>query len=332
MSTARIDARGEYSSRVSYDLIGDIHGHSKPLRALLEKLGYRLTGKVYRHPDRQVIFLGDFVDRGPDQRGVIDIVRPMIVAGAALAVMGNHEFNAIAYFTEDPDQPGEYLRDHSAKHRRQHQAFLDVYQGSPEHDELVEWFRTLPLWLDLGNLRVVHACWDDVLMRDLQACYPSITDYLDEDLLVKAWRKDRNEYRALETLLKGKEINLPKGHSFLDKDGHARHAVRIRWFDGDARTYQQAFLGPEKARSHIPEDPIGADHLLQYSHSDPPVFIGHYWLDGEPALLAPNVACLDYSVAAKNGGKLVAYRWDGEQALSEEKFVFVSSEPIQVAS
>jgi hypothetical protein len=253
----------------------------------------------------------------------------MIDEGAALSVMGNHEFNAIGYFTEDPDDPGEYLRAHSKQHRRQHQVFLDAYQGSDDHAELIEWFRTLPLWLDLPGLRVVHACWDDALMQDLQVCYPSINQYLDGDLLVKASRKGRNEHEAIETLLKGKEIELPKGHSFFDKDGHPRHEVRIRWFDGDARTYHDAFLGPEKARSHIPEDPIGADHLLQYSHDDPPVFIGHYWLDTDPVLLAPNVACLDYSVASSEGGKLVAYRWDGEQALSNDKFVYVSRVPRQ---
>lgn len=312
---------------MSYDLIGDIHGYSEPLVELLDTLGYVQSRGVYRRPDRQVIFLGDFIDRGPDQRGVIDIVRPMIDEGVALAVMGNHEFNAIAYFTEDPDRPGEYLRDHSARHKRQHQAFLDAYQGTAGHAELIKWFRTLPMWLELPGLRVVHACWDDVLMQDLAACYPSINDYLDDDLLVKASRKGRPEHDAIETLLKGKEAQLPSDHSFLDKDGHPRHAVRIRWFDGNARTYQQAFLGPEKARSHIPEDPIGADHLLQYSHADPPVFMGHYWLDGEPELLAANIACLDYSVAAKNGGRLVAYRWDGEQCLSNDKFVSIKRAP-----
>ncbi len=99
---------------MNYDLIGDIHGHSEPLVELLEKLGYRLSDGVYRQPDRRVIFLGDFIDRGPNQRDVIKIVRPMIEEGAALSVMGNHEFNAIAYFTEDPDDPGQYLRQHTS--------------------------------------------------------------------------------------------------------------------------------------------------------------------------------------------------------------------------
>jgi len=104
---------------------------------------------------------------------------------------------------------------------------------------------------------------------------------------------------------------------------HPRHQIRMKWWDASARTYRAAFLGPDSALSHIPEDPIDVDHLINYSSDEPPVFIGHYWMDSEPALLAPNVACLDYSVAAKRGGKLVAYRWDGEQQLSGDKFVYV---------
>ncbi len=52
-----------------------------------------------------------------------------------------------------------------------------------------------------------------------------------------------------------------------------------------------------------------------------PVFVGHYWLTGTPT---PLVACTDYSVA--KGGKLVAYRWDGESELSADKFHWVESE------
>jgi hypothetical protein len=309
--------------RMRYDLIGDIHGHSGPLTELLARLGYACSDGVYRHPNRKVIFLGDFIDRGPDQRGVLEIVRPMIDAGVALSVMGNHEFNAIAYHTLDPDDHSRHLRVHSEKHRKQHEAFLEVFEGRSDHAETIEWFRTLPLWLELDGIRVVHACWDEPMMERLRARHPTVNQYLDDKLLVAASRKGTDEYEAVETLLKGKEVELPNGQSFFDKDGNPRHAVRMRWFDGEAVTFQDAFLGPENARSHIPEDPIGRDHLIQYSHDAPPVFVGHYWLDTEPYLLAPNVACLDYSVAAKSGGKLVAYRWDGERRLDNEKFVYI---------
>lgn len=61
---------------VMYDLIGDIHGHADALQQLLKKLGYYRQKGVYRHPDRQAIFLGDFIDRGPRIREMLEIVRP----------------------------------------------------------------------------------------------------------------------------------------------------------------------------------------------------------------------------------------------------------------
>ena len=98
--------------------------------------------------------------------------------------------------------------------------------------------------------------------------------------------------------------------------------VRVRWWDQSADTYLQAYMGPESARTQIPDDEISGDHLIEYSHAEPPVFLGHYWMDGDPEPLAPNIACTDYSVA-RPGGKLAAYRWDGEQHLESDKFVAV---------
>ena len=81
---------------INYDLIGDIHGHADELIALLKKLGYSLINGVYNHPDRKIIFLGDYIDRGPQIRKTLQIVKDMVDAGNALAIMGNHEFNALA--------------------------------------------------------------------------------------------------------------------------------------------------------------------------------------------------------------------------------------------
>jgi Calcineurin-like phosphoesterase len=60
-----------------YDLIGDIHGYADELVELLETLGYQKSQGTYRHPERKVIFLGDFIDRGPKILQVLGIVRPM---------------------------------------------------------------------------------------------------------------------------------------------------------------------------------------------------------------------------------------------------------------
>lgn len=71
-----------------FDIIGDVHGCSAELEALLAKLGY--TDGV--HPDgRTAVFVGDLVDRGPDSPGVLRRVMAMVAAGSALCVPGNHE-------------------------------------------------------------------------------------------------------------------------------------------------------------------------------------------------------------------------------------------------
>jgi len=235
--------------------------------------------------------------------------------------MGNHEFNAIAYYTPD-HEAGGYLRPRSEKNTRQHQAFLNAYQGSSaQYEDTITWFKTLPLWLDLGNLKVIHACWDKYAIAEIMK-YQEGDHHLGEDLLRMSCRKGTWQFKAVETILKGKEIGLKSGVSFKDKDGTVRHNIRVRWWDRQAATYKDAFLGPESARTHIPDDTIDGDHLVEYSHEAPPVFLGHYWMEGEPVPLAPNIACLDYSVA-KPGGRLVAYRWDGEQTLGRGKYVWV---------
>ncbi len=79
-----------------YDLIGDIHGHASDLVRLLEAVGYVSAGPGYCHPaGRRVIFLGGYIDRGPEIRRVLQIVRGMAEASDARAILGNHDFNAL---------------------------------------------------------------------------------------------------------------------------------------------------------------------------------------------------------------------------------------------
>jgi hypothetical protein len=304
---------------MAYDIIGDIHGHALTLGALLDKLGYGRRNGVYQHPDRQVIFLGDFIDNGPYQRRTLEIVRPMVEAGYAMAVLGNHEFNAMAYAT--PQDEISHLRPRNENNNRQHAAFLAEYPAdSQDYGEVIDWFRTLPLWLDKGSLRVIHACWDRHLIQKISQHYDGAR--MTGSLLHQASTRGRWEYEAVETLLKGKEILLPDGYHLLDRYGTKRRHIRIRWWDRKETTYRGKFLGSREWESHIPDDPIKGEHQIEYGHAEPPVFLGHYWLEGSPKPLESNVACLDYSVA-RPGGKLVAYRWNGESTLHANLFVAV---------
>lgn len=305
-----------------YDLIGDIHGHVSELKALLTKMGYREANGVWQHPERQVIFLGDFVDRGPEQIETVQIARNMVKSGNALAVMGNHEFNAVAWATPDPENPGEYLRPHTEKNLKQHKAFLDqVGDGSELHLSMLEWFKTLPLYLDLPEFRVVHACWHPIYLE-------SVSQFTDDQnrLLPEAWeasaRKGSEAYEAVETLLKGLEVPLPGDHYFLDKDKNKRTDIRTKWWETESLTYRGLAMVPGSEIEKIPHDPVEA-HILPGYDGKKPVFVGHYWMKGEPAPLSEHVACLDYSVAGDRGGKLCAYRFAGEAELREESYVWV---------
>ena len=287
-----------------YDLIGDIHGHADELVDLLDILGYERHGGIYGHPERQVIFLGDFIDRGPQIRQVLEIVRPMIDEGKALSVMGNHELNALAYHTEDSEAPGEYLRPHSLKNERQHRRTVE--QLEPE--ELVsylEWFRTLPMWLDLDRLRVVHACWDEQAVKTI--AQPLEAERRVTNALLRSATKEGNGlFDPVEVVLKGKEAKLPDGVSFEDKDGNVRHDIRTRWYRSpDGQTYRSYALQSDVVPCDRELEPSVIEAAQPYRTTAKPVFIGHYWLSGErPELLAENVACLDYSVA--KGGFLCA--------------------------
>jgi len=302
-----------------YDIIGDIHGYATTLQALLTKLGYRVEDGAFRHPERKVIFLGDFIDRGPEIRETLQIVRAMVDSGSAMAVMGNHEFNALAYHT--PDGQGDYLRKHTPEKVEQHRATMEQL-ATPYPDEWkgwLEWFSTIPLFLDLGNLRAVHASWDAAAVNELQ----SMKKIDESTLQAMAPRKSPlNKYK--ETLLNGVELRLPKGHVFFDKSGFERKDIRTKWWEPLAgKTYRQAVFPDSERVPALPIPVTAINKDLAYGADQPPVFIGHYWLppDAAKAPLAPNVACLDYSVA--KGGDLTAYRWDGERVLNVQKFVGV---------
>ena len=303
-----------------FDVIGDVHGEFDRLVDLLTLLGYQDSGGVWRHPERTAIFVGDLIDRGPKQLATVALVYGMVEAGAARCILGNHEFNAIAWVTPDPARPGKYLRDHHKPgNRGQHQAFLDVVEGTHRQKEITDWFRTLPLWLDLPGLRVVHACWHEESMEVLRPVLGQDHTVSHEAVLLGS-QPGTPIFEALEVVSKGPELALPGGLSFPDREGKQRHDVRVRWWLPEPKTYREAAIVPLGREGLIPDVPLPGE-WKGHPNSGPPVLFGHYWFSGKPAVISSKFACLDYSVS--KGGPLVAYRWDGEAELADGKLVWV---------
>jgi hypothetical protein len=306
-----------------YDIIGDIHGHATPLRNLLEKLGYFEADRSYQHPEgRKVLFLGDFIDRGPEVRNTLHLVRAMTEARHALAVMGNHEYNAVCFHT--PDENGGYLRSRTSgdgQNEKQHRATLDAFKGrEDEWRDWLGWFKRLPFSLDLGGIRAVHATWSPK-----EVAFLSDKTLEDPAFLHASAEAGTPEFLAIETLLKGVEAPLPKGYSFPDKQGIKRTDIRVRWWERPmGKTYRQLVFPESPTVPDVPVPTCQGHTWNPYPVTDKPVFFGHYWLPPTSPLapVSENAACLDYSVATA-GGRLVAYRWDGETRLRENKFVQV---------
>ncbi|WBQ12844.1 metallophosphoesterase [Hyphomonadaceae bacterium BL14] len=328
MAPANIDPNDLLSSAQGIDVIGDIHGHLAPLERLLLELGYDRMSGIWRHSEgRKALFLGDLVDRGPSNMGVVQTVRSMVEAGEAVCLMGNHELNAVHFSMEDPQVPGRHLRARSDKNIGQHVAFLREYHAGPEARDRMRkdlaWFASLPLWIELPGLRAVHACWSqahiDRLADPLVLAGPDRSDVWQE-----AADTGRPLGEAVDVILKGAEIKLPDNVSFEDKDGHVRKEARLKWWS-EGSSWRDAVIGTAPLYDAIAHLEGSPDSALSYGDDEKPVFFSHYWMsarNGAPELTrSPNVCCLDYSVA-RPGGLLAAYRWDGEETLSSERLMW----------
>lgn len=311
-----------------YDIIGDIHGHADELHQLLEAMGYRFEDGVSHHASRKAIFVGDLIDRGTQNKRVVDTVKAMVDADCALCIMGNHEFNALAFHEEHSTH--DWLRPRNDKNLTQHIAFLYEYLSptlpnrEQELESAIDFFRSLPLYIDLSDLRVIHACWHS---EYLGAIRPFLNNDLSltNDAIHDGHTPGTPIFQWLDVILKGHETQLPHGHSYHDNYGFKRYKTRTRWWLNHPADLQEWALVPIAIKSQLAKDPVQQDQIVGYPESAPPLFIGHYWEQGEPAPLTHNLACVDYSMGKgrDNGGKLAAYRWSGEHLLTPKHFVTV---------
>jgi hypothetical protein len=301
------------------DLIGDIHGHADKLEELLLKLGYKKSNGAYSHPNRKVLFVGDYIDRGPKIRETLYIVKSMVESENAIALMGNHEYNALCFHFQETE--GGHLRKHLIKNIIQHYETLKQFQNRQrEYEEYLDWFKTLPLYFETDTFKAVHACWDNDNIEFLKKTL--VNDRLTDDLIYQSVKKGTELNEAIEQTLKGKEMQMPEGLFFTDKDGTKRTEIRIKWWEDPSKmTYKSISVEPIEK---LPEQPIKLSNLKSldfYRGDDKKVFFGHYWLKGQPSLYKDNICCLDYSIA--KGGKLVAYRLNGEGILDSRNFTYV---------
>ncbi len=148
-------------------VIGDIHGESEALDRLMMRL-------PELHHDDTLVFIGDYLDRGPDAKGVVERVRLIQRYSPAkvVALRGNHEDKWIQCFTEADlgfllpvgNGCGATYRSYSGGAKlepgqavvgEEFVQMLDIKRWLPKDDW--EWMRSLELWYEDEHAIYVHA-------------------------------------------------------------------------------------------------------------------------------------------------------------------------------
>jgi serine/threonine protein phosphatase 1 len=176
-------------------VIGDVHGE----RAMLD----RVLGKLpFIAPDDTLVLLGDYLDRGPDSRGVIERVRrlPEQTAGNVVALRGNHEDAYLRCLAGDADAGFLLARGNGVAEAFRSFTDREVVPGAPLADtELValldvpawvplpvaRWLAGLPLWYEDEHAIYVHA---GLVEKDGKWVHPRDTENPTQLLWVRTMR------------------------------------------------------------------------------------------------------------------------------------------------
>lgn len=303
---------------IRYDIIGDVHGYSEELKFLLKKAGYHEINGIWQHPERKAVFTGDFTCRGPSTRESIQIVRNMVENQTAIAILGNHELNVIGHFTKNKE--GVPFKEATGSNKK----IMDNIGAEYKYEKKVlkddiKWLRRLPFYFDAGKLRVVHAYWSDQNLK-------IIREHRSKEKLTKKFLSEifipySSLAVAVRQTTRGIEINLPHDLVIKDSNNIRRTNFRIKWWTSpQGKTFREIGYGNKFLLPPYSIPPEVIPPFEVYPSEAPIVFVGHYCVEERQMITTSNVCCIDNCVA--NEGQLAAYRWDGEDRIKKENFIF----------
>ncbi|MCC2616311.1 metallophosphoesterase [Aestuariibacter halophilus] len=151
-------------------VVGDIHGDFEQFTCVLRQAGLINSRMRWTGKNATLVQMGDIVDRGPDSRKIIDLLRKLKsmarrAKGDVYALIGNHEAMLIAADTRYT-HPGEYKAFVNSRSKRKQHLYFDLYiehmkKTQPEESwpdyESADYIRFLEMQFPLGYVEYMQA-------------------------------------------------------------------------------------------------------------------------------------------------------------------------------
>ncbi|MEI6206752.1 MAG: metallophosphoesterase family protein [Desulfuromonadales bacterium] len=221
--------------------IGDIHGGSRTFRALLDRIQLRHTDRLY--------LLGDYVDRGNDSKGVLDIILQLMDSGYDVRpIRGNHDDLMLRGFTGKHDEfSGYWLRLWGNETLKS----FGVESLNDLKTRYITLLDVLPYCREDGNFFFVHAGLDMTMDDPLTQTTPAQMLWGDAafinsrpcaDKIIESGHKIRS-VTQIEQSLTSHHIQIDNGAFYQDEYPHTGNLVALNldamqltfqpWLDGE---------------------------------------------------------------------------------------------------
>jgi serine/threonine protein phosphatase 1 len=126
-------------------VIGDVHGCNVSLLALLKKIDLKIDDELY--------FLGDYIDRGKDSKGVFDTIFKLRKAGQkVVCLLGNHEAMLVGALSGNKEDQ-YFWKQHGGKQTLKSFDIYEMYDFPSLYSDFIE---TMPLMVEVGDYILVH--------------------------------------------------------------------------------------------------------------------------------------------------------------------------------
>ena len=126
-------------------VIGDVHGCNVSLLALLKKIDLKIDDELY--------FLGDYIDRGKDSKGVFDTIFALRKAGhKVVCLLGNHEAMLLGALSGNQDDKRDWTKN-GGKQTLRSFSIDNLFDLPKIYTDFME---TMPLVVEVGDYILVH--------------------------------------------------------------------------------------------------------------------------------------------------------------------------------